>query len=118
MGERAPLEDRGIADGMCAECSQILLEQGRKLLVRPDQDHARLPGKRGAIAKPSSAPLALSCTFQEKRRSADGKEVILCTLALGACPVQVKQTGPEGGEVLACSQPRGVLTDWQIVNVE
>ncbi len=48
----------------------------------------------------------------------DGKEVTLCTLPPGVCPMQVKQADAPGEQLLVCSQPNCVLVDWQVVDVE
>jgi CBS domain-containing protein len=81
-------------------------------------DFLRLAERRTDTTKPASPPLPITCSFQTKQRTADGRDTILCTLAAGVCPVQVKQKGPDGQEMLVCSQPHSVLMDWQIVEME
>lgn len=46
------------------------------------------------------------------------KFVTLCTLALGACPLQGGKAGPGGEGLVVCREPHSVLTDWQVVEVE
>ena len=81
-------------------------------------DFLRLAERRADLNTPASPPLPITCSFQTKHRTADGREVILCTLAPGVCPIQVKQTDRDGEAMLVCSQPHCVLVDWQIVEVE
>jgi CBS domain containing-hemolysin-like protein len=81
-------------------------------------DFLRLSEKRADVTRPTSPPLPITCSFQAKHRTSDGKEVVLCTLPPGVCPIQVKQGGPQGEELIVCSQPHCVLVDWQVVDVE
>jgi CBS domain-containing protein len=70
------------------------------------------------IARHDGPALPLTCSFQVKSRSADGKELVLCALPPGVCPIQAKQHGPNEEELLVCGQPHCVLADWQVVQVE
>jgi CBS domain-containing protein len=92
--------------------------QGRCVGVFSASDLLRLAGEREDITKPASPPLPITCSFQEKHRRPDGKEVTLCALPPGVCPIQVKEKDPDGKELLVCSQPHCVLADWQVVDVE
>jgi CBS domain-containing protein len=60
----------------------------------------------------------LSCAFQAKQTDWHGQEVTRCTLPLGVCPIQVKESGPRGETQIVCSQPHSVLVDWQVVDLE
>jgi CBS domain-containing protein len=65
----------------------------------------------GAAPKTSERPL--TCLFQLKQREPNGKEKVLCTLPLDACPLQRKND-----ERICCNSPHEVMADWQVVNVE
>lgn len=81
-------------------------------------DFLRLSELRADPTRPAAPPLPITCSFQRKFRTHDGKEVTLCTLPPGMCPIQVEQPEP-GGEMLnVCRQPNCVLMDWQMVDVE
>jgi len=92
--------------------------QGKCVGVFSAIDFLRLSQTRADATQPSSPPLPITCSFQAKHTTSDGKEVTLCTLPPGVCPVQVRQEGPGGEKLILCSQPRCVLVDWQVVEVE
>ena len=95
----------------------VVDSEGRCIGVLSSFDFLRLAERRADVTKPAAQPLPITCSFQTKHRTADGRDVILCTLASGACPIQTRQRGFEG-ELLVCSQPHCVLVDWQEVEVE
>jgi len=68
--------------------------------------------------RPRSPLLPVTCSFQEKCKTAEGHDAVRCTLPSGVCPIQVKQMGPGGEMLITCSQPNCVLADWQVVNLE
>jgi CBS domain-containing protein len=68
-------------------------------------------------AKPHSSRRR-GCSFQTDCRLARGEVVTLCTLAPGACPVQGSKEGTGSEGLLICREPKSVLTDWQIVEME
>jgi CBS domain-containing protein len=90
--------------------------EGRCVGVLSAVDFVRLAEKED-VARPT-APLPLTCQFQVRFRRADGQEVILCTLPLGACPLQETRKGPEDKPIVVCSQPHAVVTTWQVIEVE
>jgi len=92
--------------------------QGRCVGVFSAMDFLRLSEKRADAIRPTSPPLPITCSFQAKHRTSDGKEVTLCTLPPGVCPIQVKQEEPGGEKLIICTQPHCVLVDWQVVDVE
>ena len=96
----------------------VVDSQGRCVGVLSSIDFLRMAERRADVTNPAGPPLPITCSFQVKHRTADGRDVILCNLASGVCPIQVKQTGPEGEELLVCSQPHCVLVDWQVVELE
>ena len=96
----------------------VVDSEGRCVGVLSSIDFLRLAERREDVTNPAGPPLPITCSFQMKRRTADGRDVILCTLAPGVCPIQVRQTGPKGEDMLVCSQPHCVLVDWQIVEME
>jgi len=81
-------------------------------------DFLRLAELRANAAKPTSPRLPITCSFQVKHTTSDGKEVTRCTLPPGVCPIQVIQEEPGGEELIICSQPHCVLVDWQMVELE
>jgi CBS domain-containing protein len=96
----------------------IVDDEGRCVGVFSAFDFLRLSETRADATRPTSPPLPISCSFLAKHRTSDGKEVTLCTLPPGVCPIQVKQEGPGGEKVIVCSQPHCILVDWQVVDVE
>src|SRR6516162_6653785 len=92
--------------------------QGRCVGVFSAIDFLRLSEMRADTTRPTAPPLPITCSFQAKHRTSDGKEVTLCTLPPGVCPIQVKQEEPGGEKLIVCSQPHCVLVDWQVVEVE
>jgi len=92
--------------------------QGKCVGVFSAIDFLRLSEVRADATRPTAPPLPITCSFQTKHRTSDGKEVTLCTLPPGVCPIQVKQEGPGGETLIVCSQPHCVLADWQVVDVE
>ncbi len=95
----------------------VVDSQGRCIGVLSSFDFLRIAERREDLSGPSD-PRPITCSFQVKRRLADGRDVTLCTLAPGVCPIQTKQRGPTGEEMLVCSEPHCVLVDWQVVDVE
>ena len=96
----------------------VVDSQGRCVGVLSATDFLRLAERRADVTKPASPALPITCSFQTKHRTADGREVILCQLAPGTCPIQAEQTGPDREKMLVCSQPHCVMADWQVVEVE
>ncbi len=92
--------------------------RGRCVGVLSATDFVRLAGRRADATQPAAPPLPITCAFQEKHRTHDGKEVTLCTLPAGACPMQRQQTDAPGEALVICSQPHCVPVDWQVVAVE
>jgi CBS domain-containing protein len=92
--------------------------QGRCVGVLSTTDFLRLSERRADVTRPTGPPLPVTCAFQAKHMTAEGKEVTLCTLPPGVCPIQAKQEGPGGQTLIVCSQPHCVLVDWQVVDVE
>ncbi len=91
--------------------------EGRCVGVLSAADFVRLVEKQEeARASPAMQPM--TCGFQEKHATAEGREETLCTLPPGTCAVQLQGTGPGGERIVVCSEPHTVLTDWQIVQVE
>ena len=92
--------------------------QGKCVGVFSAIDFLRLSEMRADVTRPTGPPLPITCSFQTKHRTSDGKEVMLCTLPPGVCSIQVKQEEPGGETLIVCSQPHCVLVDWQVVDVE
>jgi CBS domain-containing protein len=81
-------------------------------------DFLRLSEMRIDATRPTSPPLPITCLFQRKHSTSDGKQVTLCTLPPGVCPVQVKQEEPDGEKLIVCGKPHCALVGWQMVGVE
>jgi CBS domain-containing protein len=96
----------------------VVDSDGRCVGVLSAIDILRLAEKRADVLRPTAPALPVTCSFQTTHRSRDGREVTLCTLPPGVCPIQVKQAGPGGEDLLVCSQPHCVLVDWQVVDTE
>lgn len=96
----------------------VVDSDGHCIGVLSSFDFLRLAERRADATKPAAPPLPITCSFQTTRRMTDGRELIQCTLAAGACPIQSRQRGRMGEEFLVCSQPHSVLVDWQAVEVE
>jgi CBS domain-containing protein len=92
--------------------------QGRCVGVLSVIDILRQGERRADVTNPTTPPQPLTCSFLEKHRTADGREVWLCTLPPGVCPLQVRREGAEGEELLVCGEPHCVLEDWQVVDLE
>jgi len=92
--------------------------QGKCVGVFSAIDFLRLSEMRTDTTRPTSPPLPLTCSFQARHKTYEGKEVTLCTLPPGVCPIQVKLEGRWGEKLVVCSQPNCVLVDWQVVDVE
>lgn len=56
-----------------------------------------------------------TCSFQKPGKTQTGEKVVVCTLPPGACPIQKKEEGARLQEVTVCTEPYGVLADWQTV---
>jgi hypothetical protein len=90
----------------------VIDAKGKCVGVFSAMDFLRL-SEAPADATPSdTSPLPITCSFQATHRTSDGKEVILCTLPRGVCPIQVKQEQPGGEKLIVCGQPHCVLVDW------
>jgi CBS domain-containing protein len=96
----------------------VVDSQGKCVGVFSAIDFLRLSEIRADAAQPTAPPLSITCSFQTKHRTLAGKDVTMCALPPGVCPIQVKQDEPGGEKLIVCSQPHCVLVDWQVVNVE
>jgi CBS domain-containing protein len=96
----------------------VVDKDGRCVGVLTAIDFLRLVGKSGQITGPLSPALPITCPFWVKQRDTDGKEIEVCTLPLGVCPIQMHGVDAQGNEAIVCRQPHCVLTDWQIVDLE
>jgi len=92
--------------------------RGKCVGVFSSMDLLRLSEMRADASRPSVPALPVTCSFQTKHRTPEGRVVTHCTLPPGVCPIQVKQTQPDGETAIVCTQPNCVLVDWQVVNVE
>jgi CBS domain-containing protein len=112
-----------------AEAARLLVEhqvggapvvdkQGKCVGVLSATDFLFLAEKRNDAGKPALPAQPVTCSFQTKRKLPSGREITLCDLPLGACPIQMIQTTDEGEKLLICRQPHTVLSDWQVVKLE
>ena len=90
--------------------------QGRCVGVLSAADFIRLAERPPTSAPPQEQPL--TCGFEQKWTDPGGRDVILCTLQAGVCPLQRPENGPGGRKRLLCTEPHSVPADWQMVNVE
>jgi len=81
-------------------------------------DFVRLFQIRPDINKMISSPRPVTCPFQAKLGTAQGKEVTLCLLPPGVCSIQSRQKNKAGTEMIVCREPHCVLVDYQIVELE
>jgi CBS domain-containing protein len=77
-----------------------------------------IPLARKPLAGPPAIELPITCSFQRPSELADGTAVIACTLPAGACPLQRLDQDRDDNPVPVCREPRCVLADSQIVQVE
>jgi len=96
----------------------VVDKQGKCVGVFSAFDFLHLCEVRADFTGHPSPRLPITCLFQEKHTTLDGKEVTRCTLPPGVCPIQLIQEGTEGERLVICSQPHCVLVDWQVVDVE
>jgi CBS domain-containing protein len=75
----------------------------RRAAEADDAPHARRP---------------VTCSFQTEHLREDGGEETLCTLAPGACAIQMFRQGPDGRDLVVCREPHCVPVDWQMVELE
>jgi CBS domain-containing protein len=88
---------------------------GRCVGVLSAIDVLRLAGKNADFTRPAAAA-SVTCPFQTRYRRPDGKELTLCTLPPGVCPIQVKETGAGGEQLFVCGDPHCVWADWQVLD--
>lgn len=100
--EGAPVVD---ADGKCIGVLAAV-DFVRLFQAKPDVEHH----KHGA--RP------VTCRFQAKLGSANGREKTLCLLPPGACPLQEHEKQGRGDDLVLCREPHCVLVDWQVVELE
>jgi CBS domain-containing protein len=96
----------------------VVDKEGQCVGVLTAIDFLRVAGKPNQISDPLSPALPNTCPFWVKQRDDDGKEIEVCTLPLGVCPIQMQRVDARGNETIICRQPHCVLTDWQIVDLE
>jgi len=79
-------------------------------------DFLRYLAHRDPQQVPAAMARPLSCSYQH--RSARAGKQFECTLAPGACSVQVQQKTAQGENLTVCNQPHCVFADWQVVEME
>jgi CBS domain-containing protein len=96
----------------------VVDSRGKCVGVLSAVDFLRLAERRRDATRPTAPPRPLTCPFVKEHRTADGRDVSLCSLPPGMCSVQVPRKEPGGKELVACGQPHCVLVDWQVVETE
>jgi CBS domain-containing protein len=91
----APVVDK---DGRCVGMFTAF-DVFRLLGIRPD-------ARRSADHKATKP-----CPFQANHRTLDGRDLTICTLPPGACPVQEAQEAAGAESLIFCGQPRCILSD-------
>lgn len=81
-------------------------------------DYVRLFKARPEALQPAHGLRPMTCPFQARLGTANGREAVHCLLALGACPLQRPQKNAKGENLLLCEEPHCVLADWQVVELE
>jgi CBS domain-containing protein len=84
--------------------------EGRCVGVLSVSDIVRWAEERACGAGDGPTPV---CSYQVKGRLLTGEEAVICTLAAGACPLQVMRPTTGGRETAVCLLPTGVHCDWQ-----
>ncbi len=74
--------------------------------------------RKDADACLGSCSMPAGCSFQATGKTQAGKQVVVCTLPAGVCPIQKKEKDAAGNEMTICTEPHGVLADWQTVETE
>lgn len=92
--------------------------KGKCVGVLSTVDFLQSAVNRNDLMQATAPPLPVTCSFQSKRCLPNGREVTLCDLPLGACPIQLDQHCANGEKLLICRQPRAVLAEWQVVVLE
>jgi len=100
------------------EGAPVVDAEGKCVGVLSAFDFLRMAEKRAAATTPTAPALPITCSFQKAHRTPEGKAVVVCTLPPGVCPIQRKLVEAAGKEALVCTEPRCVLADWQLVDVE
>jgi CBS domain-containing protein len=86
---------------------------GRCVGVLSVSDLARSLAARGEpLARPQT------CSFRAKCREPGGREVTVCRLPEGNCPLQRLEETADRSLRLVCTEPHCVPTDWQMVELE
>jgi len=91
----------------------VVDEEGRCIGVLSVTDLARTVSQK----RDPPVPRARTCSFQEQSGNTNRKQVVLCTLEDGACPLQRLHKSDDGQTEIHCSQPHEVLLDWQVVEM-
>lgn len=95
----------------------VVNSQGACVGVLSTADFLRLTEKTDA-RRAVGPVLPVTCSFQRQQRMPGDGATVVCTLPPGVCPIQRRQKDPAGIETVVCSQPRCVLVDWQVVEME
>ena len=91
-------------------CAPVVDENERFLGVLTASDLVRWTD--GGFREPVvGTPRA--CHYQTPGRLLTGDEVVVCTLAIGCCPVQKTQPTTTVAHMAVCSSPFDLVADWQ-----
>ena len=95
----------------------VVNAQGRCVGVLSATDLVRWASHQGSTRVPPCG-LPRACSHQVKHREPTGEELTLCLLSCGVCPSQSKRKGAYDLDLVVCSEPRGICSDWQVVEIE
>jgi CBS domain-containing protein len=74
-------------------------------------DIFRLLGNRTGARRSTDQGETKPCPFQANHRTFDGRDLAICTLPPGACPVQETQEAAGAESLIVCGQPGCILSD-------
>jgi CBS domain-containing protein len=92
----------------------VVDDGGRCIGVLSVTDLARWTAGQGQ----THTRLPQTCSFQGKCREPGGREIAVCRLPEGICPLQRLRQTADGNLVLSCVEPNSVPSDWQMVELE
>jgi CBS-domain-containing membrane protein len=88
----------------------VVDDQGRCVGALSSVDFLRWA--EGCAPDEANGPVA-TCPYQAKGRLLTGEAAVICTLAVGSCPLQSVRPTTAGRHATLCLQPTGALSDWQ-----
>lgn len=91
----------------------VINPDGRCVGVLSTADFLRFVSKGGGA---DSRPSSVTCPYQQTREDRNGRRFTECSLPLGTCAIQGRETGEDGVERIICKQPESIFSTWQMVD--